>query len=158
MRIAAHTAVGMISRRRVQAALLGLLPEATARGLGSAAAAQLRGRLLLVERDGDRRMAEVEQSGEFLGQTHRRTVPCWVVFVDAGVGTGRLNSAASTRIPEGETRIDPPPSDCDQRVRTSKRKWSPDPVICRLFPRRTRPIALPTAWTTSRSPKLCPKL
>jgi hypothetical protein len=63
--------MGVVSGRRVQAALLGLLPEATASGLGSGSAAQSLVGLLLVECDGDRRVGEVEQADEFLGESHK---------------------------------------------------------------------------------------
>ena len=75
MGVAAHAAVGVVSRRRVQAPLLGVLPEAAAGRLGSGPNAQLLIRLLLVECDGDRRVVEVEQADEFLGKSHGRTVP-----------------------------------------------------------------------------------
>lgn len=48
--------------------MLGRLPEAAARGLGSGPTAQLLSRLVLVERDRYRRVVEIEQSGEFPGQ------------------------------------------------------------------------------------------
>ena len=70
MRVAAHAAVGMVSGRRMQAALLGLLPEAAARGLRSGPAAQGLCRLLGVECDGDRRVVEIEQPDEFLDERH----------------------------------------------------------------------------------------
>jgi hypothetical protein len=71
MGVAAHAAVGVVSGGRVQAPLLGLLPEAAASGLGSGSDAQLLVGLLLVECDGDRRVGEVEQAGEFLGESHK---------------------------------------------------------------------------------------
>jgi hypothetical protein len=73
VRIAAHAAVGVVDCGCVQATLLGLLPEAAACGLGSRAAAGVHRRLLLVERDGDGCVLEVEQCGTNSSRAHVST-------------------------------------------------------------------------------------
>jgi hypothetical protein len=79
----------------VQPALLGRLPEATAGRLATgAAASRLVGRLVM-ERDGDRWVGEIEQPDEFLDNGHSGTLSCYVEF---------MNSESRTKKPRMQIR------------------------------------------------------